>query len=271
MAAAARNKVLVLNAGSSSLKYKLFELLGDGAATLKPIASGNCERIGDPSSSFMKVGRRRRCAAAVPPPPPQQCRRLPPLSPLAAACHPPRPCMPPAARTVLHRRPRARASRRCRCRRRCPTTPPRCASSRSSSATRFRRSVCVRVWRGAVMWGCVGGHTVERRCGAGSDTTQQWCGCVSIGWCACDVGPPSHPPTSHLHPHLRPLAAIAAAAAASAALHAGGGGRGAPRGARPRDQPARAHHVRLVPPPARMPCPACTPRLLHMTRKFTCV
>ena len=55
-AAAASRKVLVLNAGSSSLKYKLFELLGDGAATsLKPIVSGNCERIGDPTASFMKV------------------------------------------------------------------------------------------------------------------------------------------------------------------------------------------------------------------------
>lgn len=52
---AARNKIMVLNAGSSSLKFKLFQM-GDGAPdSLKSIASGICERIGDPSASFLRV------------------------------------------------------------------------------------------------------------------------------------------------------------------------------------------------------------------------
>ncbi|GAB4816999.1 hypothetical protein N2152v2_004045 [Parachlorella kessleri] len=51
--AAIRNKVLVLNAGSSSLKFKLFEM--GGSDSLKAIASGLCERIGDPSKSSMKA------------------------------------------------------------------------------------------------------------------------------------------------------------------------------------------------------------------------
>lgn len=61
-AAAARNKIMVLNAGSSSLKFKLFEMgagggAGAGAATaLKAVASGVCERIGDPAASFLRVG-----------------------------------------------------------------------------------------------------------------------------------------------------------------------------------------------------------------------
>ncbi|KAL4418921.1 hypothetical protein ABPG77_005215, partial [Micractinium sp. CCAP 211/92] len=47
---AIRNKLLVLNAGSSSLKYKLFQL-GENSA-LKAVASGVCERIGDAAASF---------------------------------------------------------------------------------------------------------------------------------------------------------------------------------------------------------------------------
>lgn len=53
MAAALRNRVMVLNAGSSSLKFKLFQK-GEGNA-LKAVASGYAERIGDPSSSTLKV------------------------------------------------------------------------------------------------------------------------------------------------------------------------------------------------------------------------
>lgn len=53
---AARNKIMVINAGSSSLKYKLFEK-ADGA--LKAVASGVCERIGDPDGvSYLRVRRR---------------------------------------------------------------------------------------------------------------------------------------------------------------------------------------------------------------------
>lgn len=51
---AARNKIMTLNAGSSSLKFKLFEL-GSGSA-LKAIASGVCERIGDPDGvSYLRA------------------------------------------------------------------------------------------------------------------------------------------------------------------------------------------------------------------------
>ncbi|KAL4447431.1 hypothetical protein ABPG75_004650 [Micractinium tetrahymenae] len=63
--AAPRSKVLVLNAGSSSLKFKVFQWLGAGAGAgasaaaasaaasgvpeLQPVAAGLCERIGDPA------------------------------------------------------------------------------------------------------------------------------------------------------------------------------------------------------------------------------
>lgn len=53
---AIRNKLLVLNAGSSSLKYKLFQL-GENSA-LKAVASGVCERIGDAAASFHRVSDR---------------------------------------------------------------------------------------------------------------------------------------------------------------------------------------------------------------------
>ncbi len=56
---ALRNKLLVLNAGSSSLKFKIFECVRDGS--LATIGSGLCERIGDPANSRMKV----QCIAAV--------------------------------------------------------------------------------------------------------------------------------------------------------------------------------------------------------------
>lgn len=57
MASAARNRIMVLNAGSSSLKFKLFQR-GEGSA-LQAVASGYAERIGDPSSSTLKA---RGCA-----------------------------------------------------------------------------------------------------------------------------------------------------------------------------------------------------------------
>lgn len=50
---AIRNKLLVLNAGSSSLKYKLFQL-GENSS-LNAVASGVCERIGDAAASFHRV------------------------------------------------------------------------------------------------------------------------------------------------------------------------------------------------------------------------
>lgn len=50
--AALRNKVMVLNAGSSSLKFKLFQRDG---AELTAVAAGLCERIGDPSNSRLKA------------------------------------------------------------------------------------------------------------------------------------------------------------------------------------------------------------------------
>jgi hypothetical protein len=63
---AARNKVMVLNAGSSSLKFKLFELSGGAATGFKAVASGICERIGDPYASFLRVrGLRGPCGMWV--------------------------------------------------------------------------------------------------------------------------------------------------------------------------------------------------------------
>lgn len=62
-AAAARNKIMVLNAGSSSLKFKLFQM-GEGGGVdtaLKAVASGICERVGDPSASYLRV----RCAVGA--------------------------------------------------------------------------------------------------------------------------------------------------------------------------------------------------------------
>ena len=50
-----RNKLLVLNAGSSSLKFKIFEIL-QNPGQLATIRSGLLERIGDPAKSRMKVG-----------------------------------------------------------------------------------------------------------------------------------------------------------------------------------------------------------------------
>lgn len=50
---ALRNKLLVINAGSSSLKFKLFEILKGSALT--SIGSGLCERVGDPERSTMRV------------------------------------------------------------------------------------------------------------------------------------------------------------------------------------------------------------------------
>ncbi|KAL4858642.1 Acetate kinase [Chlorella vulgaris] len=53
---ALRNKLMVINAGSSSLKFKLFQMgqAGEGGA-LSAIASGVCERVGDPSASFLRA------------------------------------------------------------------------------------------------------------------------------------------------------------------------------------------------------------------------
>jgi acetate kinase len=58
---AARNKLLVLNAGSSSLKFKLYELVGAaaGGSKLQPTAAGLCERVADPAGgAVMRVGCR---------------------------------------------------------------------------------------------------------------------------------------------------------------------------------------------------------------------
>lgn len=52
----ARNKLMVINAGSSSLKFKLFQMGEVGGQALKAIASGICERVGDPGASFIRVG-----------------------------------------------------------------------------------------------------------------------------------------------------------------------------------------------------------------------
>ena len=46
------NKLLVLNSGSSSLKFKLYQVASGGLTSL---ASGLCERIGDTSKSSIKV------------------------------------------------------------------------------------------------------------------------------------------------------------------------------------------------------------------------
>ena len=45
-------KILTLNSGSSSLKFKLFELV---ASVLRPIAWGACERVGEPTASSLKA------------------------------------------------------------------------------------------------------------------------------------------------------------------------------------------------------------------------
>ena len=55
-ASALRNKVLVLNAGSSSLKFKLFEQAAEQGQGLRALAGGLCERIGDAAASTIKVG-----------------------------------------------------------------------------------------------------------------------------------------------------------------------------------------------------------------------
>lgn len=52
---ALRNKLLVLNAGSSSLKFKIFEVVNNSGFTT--IGSGLCERIGDPANSKMKANK----------------------------------------------------------------------------------------------------------------------------------------------------------------------------------------------------------------------
>ncbi len=51
-----RNKLMVINAGSSSLKFKLFQMGGAGGQALKAVASGICERVGDSGASFIRVG-----------------------------------------------------------------------------------------------------------------------------------------------------------------------------------------------------------------------
>ncbi|EFN57884.1 hypothetical protein CHLNCDRAFT_50526 [Chlorella variabilis] len=51
----ARNKLMVINAGSSSLKFKLFQMGEVGGQALKAIASGICERVGDPGASFIRA------------------------------------------------------------------------------------------------------------------------------------------------------------------------------------------------------------------------
>ena len=52
------SKILVLNTGSSSLKFKIYKtataVVADGNG-LTALASGLCERIGDPSKSSIKV------------------------------------------------------------------------------------------------------------------------------------------------------------------------------------------------------------------------
>lgn len=51
--APAKNLTMVLNAGSSSLKFKVFQALSNGH--LESLASGLCERVGDTANSRMKV------------------------------------------------------------------------------------------------------------------------------------------------------------------------------------------------------------------------
>jgi acetate kinase len=52
---APRNKLMVINAGSSSLKFKLFQMGGAAAEGLRVVASGICERVGDPAASFLRA------------------------------------------------------------------------------------------------------------------------------------------------------------------------------------------------------------------------
>lgn len=75
--AAPRSKLLVLNAGSSSLKFKVFQWLGAGAGAsgtaagasaaaggspeLQPLAAGLCERIGDPAGGAVMRVRAPPC------------------------------------------------------------------------------------------------------------------------------------------------------------------------------------------------------------------
>lgn len=77
---AARTKLLVLHAGSSSLKFKVFGVGGAGsgggpgpaagAPSLQPIAAGLCECIGDPAGgAVMRVRPLRACH----PPTPRLC------------------------------------------------------------------------------------------------------------------------------------------------------------------------------------------------------
>lgn len=80
--AAPRTKLLVLNAGSSSLKFKVYRWLGasadtaagaasgsgaaGGAADLQPLAAGLCERIGDPAGGALMRVRDTLTALAMP-------------------------------------------------------------------------------------------------------------------------------------------------------------------------------------------------------------
>lgn len=47
------SKILTLNAGSSSLKFKIYEFVSQ---SLNPLAWGVCERVGEPKESTFKVG-----------------------------------------------------------------------------------------------------------------------------------------------------------------------------------------------------------------------
>ncbi len=49
------SKILTLNAGSSSLKFKIYEFVSQ---SLNPLAWGVCERVGEPKESTFKVGCR---------------------------------------------------------------------------------------------------------------------------------------------------------------------------------------------------------------------
>lgn len=118
-----RNKLMVINAGSSSLKFKLFQLGGAAAAQgLQVLASGICERVGDPKASFLRVSL-----------------NPPPLPPSPWHAHPCRPAThPSSSSSSAGPRKAAKASAaRHRCRPRpavetsraasspCPRTPPR--------------------------------------------------------------------------------------------------------------------------------------------------
>lgn len=51
-------KILTLNAGSSSLKFKIFDIVADSTThttVVQPVAWGICERVGDPLSSCFKA------------------------------------------------------------------------------------------------------------------------------------------------------------------------------------------------------------------------